>query len=393
MAVPVAAMPSLQTPRRRRFFRGACRCAASKHRRRTEFEFNARSKRMASRRTFLTRSGALTAGVAVASTASTASTATGEQAGARKYGGPHEMPTHVTLLAMQNADGTETLGVKLPDGAVLDVRKASRLLGIAAPTTMEELLREGNAAGLNKLVAAAKAHRKARAAMVDESSITFGRLFTNPGKIVCIGLNYRAHAAEANEKLPWVPILFNKYNNALAAHNCTIRLPPREIAYKFDYETELLIVIGKTARNVSEADALKHVAGYCTSQDFSARDLQLETPSVQWMVGKTLDSFGPIGPYFVSADIVGDPNNLTIETHVNGEIRQSSNTSLMIFNPQKLIAYISKMWTLEPGDIIWSGTPEGVIVGYPKDKQVWLKAGDEVVSTIEKLGALKFKLA
>jgi 2-keto-4-pentenoate hydratase/2-oxohepta-3-ene-1,7-dioic acid hydratase in catechol pathway len=229
--------------------------------------------------------------------------------------------------------------------------------------------------------------------MVEESSITFGRLFTNPGKIVCIGLNYRAHAAEANEKLPWVPILFNKYNNALAPHNCTIKLPPKEVSYKFDYETELLIVIGKTARNVSEADALNYVAGYCTSQDFSARDLQLETPSVQWMVGKTLDSFGPIGPYFVSADVVGDPNNLTIETHVNGEKRQSSNTSFMIFNPQKLIAYISKMWTLEPGDIIWSGTPEGVILGYPKDKQVWLKAGDEIVSSIEKLGSLKFKLA
>jgi 2-keto-4-pentenoate hydratase/2-oxohepta-3-ene-1,7-dioic acid hydratase in catechol pathway len=229
--------------------------------------------------------------------------------------------------------------------------------------------------------------------MVKESSITFGRLFTNPGKIVCIGLNYRAHIQEANMKLPSVPILFNKYNNALAAHNCTIKLPPRDVAYKFDYETELLIVIGKQARNVTEADALNYVAGYCTAQDFSARDLQLETPSVQWMIGKTLDDFGPIGPYFVSADLVGDPNNLKIETHVNGELRQSSNTSRMIFNPQKLIAYITRMWTLEPGDIIWSGTPEGVILGYPKDKQVWLKAGDEIVSSIEKLGVLQFKLA
>lgn len=213
------------------------------------------------------------------------------------------------------------------------------------------------------------------------------------GKIVCIGLNYRAHAAETNLKLPGVPILFNKYNNALAAHNCTITLPPREVSYKFDYETELLIVIGRSARNVPEADALNYVAGYCTAHDFSARDLQLETPSVQWMIGKTLDNFGPIGPYFVSADRVGDPNSLKIETYVNGERRQSSNTSFMIFNPQKLIAYITKMWTLEPGDIIWSGTPEGVILGYPKEKQVWLKAGDEIVSTIEKLGTLKFTLA
>jgi 2-keto-4-pentenoate hydratase/2-oxohepta-3-ene-1,7-dioic acid hydratase in catechol pathway len=332
----------------------------------------------------------MTVGIA---SASKASAPTESNAMARQYTGPHEMPTHITLLSMRNADGSETLGVKLDNDAVIDVRKARQLLGIAAPLTLEELLKEGNASGLNKLIAAAQTSRRAKGAMVKELSITFGRLFRNPGKIVCIGLNYRAHVQEANMKLPSVPILFNKYNNALAAHNCTIKLPARDVAYKFDYETELLIVIGKQARNVSEAEALNYVAGYCTAHDFSARDLQLETPSVQWMIGKTLDDFGPIGPYFVSADLVGDPNNLKLETHVNGELRQSSNTSRMIFNPQKLIAYITRMWTLEPGDIIWSGTPEGVILGYPKEKQVWLKAGDEIVSSIEKLGALKFKLA
>jgi 2-keto-4-pentenoate hydratase/2-oxohepta-3-ene-1,7-dioic acid hydratase in catechol pathway len=345
---------------------------------------------MTSRRAFLKTAGAATAGVAVAPAASAA---TDRNAMARNYNGPHEMPSNVTLLSMRNADGSETLGVKLDHDEVLDVRKAAHLLGLAAPGTLEQLLKEGNAKGLNKLVAAAQTSPRAKAARVKESSITFGRLFTNPGKIVCIGLNYRAHLQEINEKLPSVPILFNKYNNALAAHNCTIKLPPKDVAYKFDYETELLIVMGKQARNVSEADALNYVAGYCTAHDFSARDLQLETPSVQWMIGKTLDNFGPIGPYFVSADVVGDPNNLTIKTHVNGEERQSSNTSLMIFNPQKLIAYITKMWTLEPGDIIWSGTPQGVILGYPKEKQVWLKAGDEIVSSIDKLGELRFKLA
>jgi 2-keto-4-pentenoate hydratase/2-oxohepta-3-ene-1,7-dioic acid hydratase in catechol pathway len=348
---------------------------------------------MTSRRGFLQTSGVLAVGMAGASRASAASAAPAGGAMAANYAGPHEMPTNVTLLSMRNADGSETLGVKLGDDAVLDVRQARRLLGIAAPLTLEELLKEGNAGGLNKLIAAAHSSPRASAAMVKESSITFGRLFTHPSKIVCIGLNYRAHVQEADMKLPSVPILFNKYNNALAAHNCTIQLPPRDVAYKFDYETEMLIVIGRQARNVSETEALSYVAGYCTAHDFSARDLQLETPSVQWMIGKTLDNFGPIGPYFVSADLVGDPNNLTIQTHVNGEERQSSNTSFMIFNPQKLIAYITRMWTLEPGDIIWSGTPQGVILGYPKDKQVWLKPGDEIVSTIEKLGALKFRLA
>lgn len=343
---------------------------------------------MGSRRDFL-KTGAVAAGVAGAAAASDASGKTVH----KKYDGPHEMPTGVTLLAMRDADGSETLGAKLGDGMVLDVRAASQLLGMTAPLTLEGLLREGNARGLNELIAAAQTSRRAATARVKESSITFGRLFASPGKIVCIGLNYRKHAAETHMQPPRVPVLFNKYNNALAAHNCTIKLPPREVAYKFDYETELLIVIGRSARNVSEAEALEYVAGYCTAHDFSARDLQLETPSVQWMIGKTLDNFGPIGPYFVSSDRVGDPNNLRIETLVNGEQRQSSNTSDMIFSPQKLIAYVSRMWTLEPGDIIWSGTPEGVILGYPKEKQVWLKAGDEIVSTIEKLGSLRFTLA
>jgi len=345
---------------------------------------------MASRRTFLKTAAAAATAVTVAPPPGAA-----KQLGTvgGSYDGPHEMPSNVILLSMRNADGSETLGVKLDKDTVLDVRKASHLLGMAAPVTLGELLREGNARGLNELVAAAKGSSKAKSALLGESTITFGRLFVNPGKIVCIGLNYRAHAQEANLKIPNVPILFNKYNNALAAHHCTITLPARDVAYKFDYETELLIVMGKKARNVSETEALSYVAGYCTAHDFSARDLQLETPSTQWMIGKTLDSFGPIGPYFVSADLVGDPNNLTIETYVNGERRQNSNTSYMIFNPQKLIAYITRMWTLEPGDIIWSGTPEGVILGYPKDKQVWLKPGDEIVSSIEKLGQLKFKLA
>ena len=157
-------------------------------------------------------------------------------------------------------------------------------------------------------------------------------------------------------------------------------------------EQSLFDLMGKAARNVSEADALNYVAGYCTANDFSARDLQMELPASQWLIGKTLDRFSPIGPYFVSADLVGNPNNLKIETHVNGEVRQSWNTNDFICNTKQMIAYISKHWTLEPGDIIFTGTPHGVILGYPKDKQVWLKAGDEIVSTIEKLGELRFRL-
>jgi len=306
------------------------------------------------------------------------------------FSGTHEMPKGVTLLSIANSDGTETLGIRT-GSAVIDVRVASNLLGISAPLTLDELLREGNATGINKIVASAST--LAKPALLDEAGIIFGRLFTNPGKIVCVGLNYKRHAQEIGMQEPRVPPLFNKYNNALAAHNCTINLPPRDIAHKFDYETELLIVMGKAARDVSEDEALNYVAGYCTANDFSARDLQLDLPSSQWMIGKTHDKFAPIGPYFVSADLVGDPNNLKIETRVNGEVRQYSSTNDFIFNTQKIIAYISKHWTLEPGDIVFTGTPQGVILGYPKDKQVWLKPGDEIISSIEKLGELKFRLA
>ncbi len=303
--------------------------------------------------------------------------------------GNRQMPRGLTLLAMVQPDGRETLGVKLPSG-VLDVAAAAKTLKIETPDTLEALLASGNGPALEQLIEAARGRKEF---LKDEASIKFGRLFTNPNKIVCVGLNYKAHAEEAGEKLPKQPILFNKYNNTLAAHHCSIKLPPREVSYKFDYETELLVVIGKSARNVSEAEALDYVAGYAIGHDFSARDLQLETGG-QWMVGKTLDGFAPIGPYFVSADQV-DPNNLTIETFVNDEEqpRQSSNTSKFIFNPQKVISYTSRLFALEPGDIIFTGTPEGVIVGMPKDKQVWLKAGDRITSRIEKLGVLKFDLA
>lgn len=336
---------------------------------------------MTTRRDFI-RTAAAGVGAATLGTTGAASTAAAAPAA-------RQMPRGLTLLAMTQADGNETLGVKLPNG-ILDVAGAAKALNMNAPLTLETLLADGTAPALEQLVAAAKDRKEF---FKDEASIKFGRLFTNPAKIVCVGLNYKAHAAEAGEKLPTQPILFNKYNNTLAPHKTTIKLPPRDVSYKFDYETELLIVMGKTARNVSEAEALDYVAGYAVGHDFSARDLQLETGG-QWMVGKTLDGFAPIGPYFVSADLV-DPNNLTIETYVNDEEkpRQSSNTAKFIFNPQKVISYTSRLFSLEPGDIIFTGTPEGVIVGLPKDKQVWLKAGDRVTSRIEKLGTLQFDLA
>ena len=339
---------------------------------------------MTGRRQFLMDTGALGLGMAgVAPLVAAAETP-------RAADAPASALPAVTLLSLRHPGGRETLGVRFDDG-VLDVAKAAGLLGLTAPLTLEQMLREGNWPQVEAVIASTRSANLSQT-LTPESSITYGRLFTNPGKIVCIGLNYRKHAEEIGAPVPKQPVLFSKYNNSLAPHNTTIRLPPRDVSYKFDYETELLVVIGRHARDVSEGEALDYVAGYCTGHDFSARDLQLETGG-QWMIGKTLDGFAPIGPHFVSAARVGDPNNLKIETHVNGEVRQSSNTSDMVFNVRQLIAYISRHFALEPGDVIFTGTPQGVIQGKPADKRVWLKAGDQVVSTIEKLGRLSFTLA
>jgi len=280
------------------------------------------------------------------------------------------------------------LAVKTIRG-ILDVQEAARRLNIFAPGTMDDLLQNEEGPSLTALVDAALSSHVADPAFCAEATIEFGPVVTRPEKIVCVGLNYRRHAREVNMAIPKQPVLFNKYNNSLNAHNGTIRLP-MEVARKFDYEVELVIVMGKKAKNVSEHDALSFVAGYSTGNDFSARELQFDTGG-QWMVGKTLDQFAPLGPYLITADQV-NPDKLKIECRVNGETRQSSGTDDFIFNCPQLITYISRHMTLQAGDIIFTGTPEGVILGRPEDKRVWLKAGDEIACSVENLGELKFRL-
>jgi 2-keto-4-pentenoate hydratase/2-oxohepta-3-ene-1,7-dioic acid hydratase in catechol pathway len=296
----------------------------------------------------------------------------------------HSMPTGLTLLTIAFGRATR-LGVKTARG-ILDVQKAAKRFKSAAPATMDRLIRDGDR-GLGDLVRKSLA-KGAKALFLDEETIRFGPCVTSPGKIICVGLNYVRHAHEIGNPLPTHPVLFNKFSNALNSHRGTVRVsavPARE----FDYESELVMVIGEHTRDVSEADALSHVLGYCAGNDFTARDLQ--SRSSQWMIAKTCDGFGPIGPYLVTADQV-NPDHLQIGTTVNGVVRQSSNTSDMIFSCGKIVSYISTLMTLDPGDIIFTGTPEGVIGGYPKEKQLWLEPGDAVTTTIEKLGTLSFTL-
>ncbi|MGE7842468.1 fumarylacetoacetate hydrolase family protein [Lysinibacillus sp. NPDC093712] len=222
------------------------------------------------------------------------------------------------------------------------------------------------------------------AVFVDDSQISWGPCVTKPHKIICVGLNYRKHADETNAPYPEVPILFNKFDNTLTGHQSDIQIP--NVTKQLDYEVELGIVIGEKIKNVKEENALDHVFGYCTVNDLSARDLQMKTQ--QWLLGKTCDKFSPVGPYLVTADEIENPNNLALKTYVNGEIRQNSNTADMIFNCAEIISYISRHMTLEPGDIILTGTPEGVVFGYPAEQQVYIQPGDEVTVEIEKLGSL-----
>jgi 2-keto-4-pentenoate hydratase/2-oxohepta-3-ene-1,7-dioic acid hydratase in catechol pathway len=280
------------------------------------------------------------------------------------------------------------LGVKTEQG-IVDVAAALASVpsGANIPKTVHEVIDGGTAAveALQKYVELALVlSDQMQAFLLDESTLTIGPCVTHPNKIICVGLNYRKHAEETNAAIPEYPILFNKFNNTLTGHGHEVPLP--KVSQKVDYEAELVIVIGKAAKYITKKEALSHVFGYCNVNDLSARDLQFRTQ--QWLLGKSCDKFSPLGPYLVTADEVGDPNQLEIKCTVNGEVRQNSNTSDMIFHCDEIVSYISQHMTLVPGDIILTGTPQGVVLGYPVDKQVWLKAGDQVTIQIEKLGSL-----
>ncbi|MCL5874701.1 MAG: fumarylacetoacetate hydrolase family protein [Candidatus Thermoplasmatota archaeon] len=217
---------------------------------------------------------------------------------------------------------------------------------------------------------------------VDHSS--FAPAVGNPEKIICVGLNYGSHILETEKKVPDNPVLFSKYSNSLAGHLDNIKISNPDL--KVDYEGELGIIIGKTARNVGD-DFDKYVFGYFIGNDVSARELQYRTS--QYLLGKTLDGFYPNGPSIVTKEEIPDPQNMWIKTKVNGEVRQDSNTKNMIFSIGKLISYISEYLTLKPGDIISTGTPEGVVMGMKDKEKHWLKPGDTVEVSIEGLGTLK----
>ncbi len=267
--------------------------------------------------------------------------------------------------------------VKRADEVILGAVKGDHIVDLEYNGTMVDLLHSGDF-GLDAARNAAETGTKTMG--LDE--VTFLPPVVRPGKVIALGRNYAAHAAEGGAAPPDYPMLFHKTHTSLIGHNQSIVIPP--VTKKVDYEAELAVIIGKSCYQVSEEDALSYVAGYACANDVSARDLQRQTS--QFTAGKMLDTFGPLGPSMVTADEIDDVQNLNISLELNGETLQSSNTSYMIFNVAFTISFISKICTLEPGDVILTGTPEGV--GYPRTPPIFLKAGDSVTVHVEKVGSL-----
>ena len=246
------------------------------------------------------------------------------------------------------------------------------------PASMRELLTLGDE-GIRRASELA-----ATAPAIDVAGLKRLPPVPDPEKVICIGLNYADHAREGGVEPPDEPVLFNKFPTALIAPGDPIVLP-RESS-EVDYEAELVVVIGRGGRHIARERAYEHVAGYCPGHDVSARDWQLRKPGKQWLLGKTFDTFAPCGPALVTRDEVPRPGNLRVQFRLNGQTMQDSNTDQFIFPIDELIAYVSQVCTLRPGDLIFTGTPPGV--GFARKPPVFLKPGDVAEVEIEGLGVL-----
>lgn len=273
------------------------------------------------------------------------------------------------LLRYGNA-GQERPGILDSNGKVRDL--GSVVPDINGAALSEESLKKIAQVDINSLP------------LVDEP-VRFGPCVNGVGKFICIGLNYADHAAESGVAVPAEPVVFMKATSAITGPNDNVIKPRNSI--KLDWEVELGIIIGKHASYVSEADALDHIAGYCVINDVSERNFQLERPGGQWDKGKGCDSFGPIGPYLVTKDEVADPLNLNLWLTVNGKTFQNGSTDQMVFGPQFLVHYLSQFMSLQPGDVISTGTPPGVGLG--QKPPLYLNEGDVMELGIEGMGVQK----
>jgi 2-keto-4-pentenoate hydratase/2-oxohepta-3-ene-1,7-dioic acid hydratase in catechol pathway len=281
------------------------------------------------------------------------------------------------LATLNTSDGDRVVGVT-GDG------DETRFVELSAadnsiPHSLKALLEQSD--GLSRAATA-------MSAATASGAFVTGRLrapIVSPGKVICIGLNYRDHAIESGAEIPTEPVCFSKFSQTIIGPDDAIRLP--RVSEQVDYEAELVVVIGRAGKHIAEVDALSHVAGYMNGHDVSARDWQAGRPGGQWLLGKTPDTFAPTGPWLVTADEVADPHNLGIVLRLNGETMQDSTTKQLIFTIGQLIAHLSQLITLQPGDVIFTGTPPGV--GAARKPPIFLKPGDTVEVEIEGLGTLR----
>lgn len=275
------------------------------------------------------------------------------------------------LVSYQSDQGPRVAAVR--DGRYVDLNAADREL----PHCVKALLGQGPGA----LERAAAATGPA----IDPATVRLLPPIPSPEKVICVGVNYADHARESGMEPPKEPVIFNKFPTAVRADGDPIVLP--SVSQEVDYEAELVVVIGRGGRRIPRERAREHIAAYCCGNDVSARDWQKNKPAGQWLLGKSFDSFAPFGPALVTADEVLDPGNLKIQLRLNGQVMQDSSTRQLIFPVEELVAYVSTVCTLAPGDLIFTGTPPGV--GMARKPPVWLKPGDAVEVEIEGLGVLR----
>lgn len=280
-----------------------------------------------------------------------------------------------SLVTWRTRAGDEFSPGFVHDGAVWPIADVA---GIDGDVIAAAVL--ANDAGIDELVSRVTGSGADTVSLAD---IELGPPVLRPSKILCLGLNYKAHADGAGFELPPVPVFFAKFQNGLVGADANVILPRSDD--KVDYEGELAVVIGRRAKHVSREDALDYVAGYAVFNDVSARDLQLATS--QWTHGKGVDTFAPMGPGLVPAALIPDPQNLQLTTKLNDDIKQHDSTGSMVFSVAETIEFISEVMTLEPGDVIATGTPAGVV--FEQQQQRWLVDGDVMAVTIEGLGTLR----
>jgi 2-keto-4-pentenoate hydratase/2-oxohepta-3-ene-1,7-dioic acid hydratase in catechol pathway len=281
--------------------------------------------------------------------------------------------------------GIESYGILKEDGKIIDLPKISRLKGCFIPSSIDGLISQGfEAEDLLEELTDIMSDTEGEEIVLMKNDVVLRAPVIAPPKIVCLGLNYGDHAEEAGAALPDEPIIFMKPQTAVVGPEEPVVKP--KFVGQLDYEVELAIVIGKKGKNIPVSDAKDYIFGYTVFNDISARDIQFKDG--QWTRGKSFDTFAPIGPCITTAKQIGDPNDLRLRTRVNGEVRQDSSTSLMIFNVYEIIYYISRVMTLEPCDIIATGTPAGV-AAFMRPEPKFLKSGDVVEVEIEKIGTLR----